>query len=578
MTYVKCKCGSGIGVPDDFVGSLGECPDCRRTFRIAAAPGQSIAGDELDARLNILAGPQRLGEQLILRGSEGVEVGKLPGKPIELVGTLVSRNHCRLLRGAEGWRVEDHKSTNGLIVNGKRVATADLRNGDRIRVGEYELEYAICRAEESSLEQEQEAGHFVLEEIEDVYDLAEEPAIAQAAPNSAIVSGEMAFVPAADGDPCPSCGKRLPARAKICIDCGIDIHTGRALLVSSDVDENSVHAATESAVRAISWVIPFGLYPIKSEGYGNFKPYAVWTIAAVTVLVTVMVWIMHLSGADGVNSTRNLMMWGGREPTASDIERGRLLSRFTHWGDAAAFDRKVAELRARNLSGEEAEVKAYNELDPDQQFFGQFHWYQLLTNGLLHQNILHIAGNLLFLLVFGSRVNALIGQWRTAVLYIVLLVVASAAELLSLSGHAPLAALGASGAIMGMAGMYFVLMPVHRVYLTIWFRFVLWIFVPIWWTRAFFKVFALRGFWVVLFYIAFDVLATVLGSKDGVAHWAHLGGFIGGMVLALVLLLARQVDAKGGDLLSAMLGRRAWLLLGKPGHRQIRMEAAALVS
>ena len=83
--------------------------------------------------------------------------------------------------------------------------------------------------------------------------------------------------------------------------------------------------------------------------------------------------------------------------------------------------------------------------------------------------------------------------------------------------------LGASGAIMGLAGMYLVLAPVHRIYMTIWLRMGLMTGFRLLW-----KLWAVRGFWVVLFYIAFDVLATLIGSRDGTAHWAHLGGFVAG--------------------------------------------------
>jgi membrane associated rhomboid family serine protease len=132
--------------------------------------------------------------------------------------------------------------------------------------------------------------------------------------------------------------------------------------------------------------------------------------------------------------------------------------------------------------------------------------------------------------------------------------------------------LGASGAIMGLAGMYFVLFPAYRVHVAIWLRLGLMTGFRLAW-----KLFAIRGFWVVLFYIAFDVLATALGAEDGVAHWAHLGGFIAGMAIALVLILTRLVNAYGGDILSVALGRYAWPLLGRPGQPAAR-PAPALTS
>jgi membrane associated rhomboid family serine protease len=540
---------------------MGECTDCRRTFRVVAGAGTtSIADDDLDARLIIKSGPQRVGEQLLLRGGTAVEAGKLPGKPIELVGTLVSRNHCRFVRAPKSWRVEDLKSTNGLFVNNKRVASADLKVGDCVRVGDFELEYAVPPAE---------SGAPSLDDVDDLYELSEEPSTVRLPPMAMIAADVPELQPGPGAIPCPSCGKLWPAKAKICVGCGINIHTGKALLVSSEIDEDALHIRTENVVRAVSWILRFGLFPVASEGYGSAKPYAVWGITAATILVTVLVWISNLANLSrpGMGGTQKaLVMWGGHEPTARDVER---LEDAEFFDESSTYTKKLEEYKAHKMPEDEARLKAYNELPAEDQFYGDFHYYQLITNGFLHAGIMHLVGNLVFLLVFGSRVNALIGQWRTAVLYFVLLIAASAAEWISLAGGSPVPALGASGAIMGLAGMYFVLFPVHRVFMVIWARFGL--FTGF---RIAMKIWSLRGFWVVLFYIAFDVVATVFGSKDGVAHWAHLGGFIAGAVLGLILLLTRQVDAKGGDILSAMLGRRAWALLGKPGERPQRLESA----
>jgi membrane associated rhomboid family serine protease len=118
--------------------------------------------------------------------------------------------------------------------------------------------------------------------------------------------------------------------------------------------------------------------------------------------------------------------------------------------------------------------------------------------------------------------------------------------------------IGASGPVMGLAGMYLVLFPAYRVHMATWIRMIFWLGLTF---------FTIRGFWVVLFYIMFDVLSTLLGNQDNVAHWAHLGGFVAGMVIALVLLLTRVVNAHGGDILSVMLGKHAWPLVGRPGRR-----------
>jgi hypothetical protein len=69
-----------------------------------------------------------------------------------------------------------------------------------------------------------------------------------------------------------------------------------------------------------------------------------------------------------------------------------------------------------------------------------------------------------------------------------------------------------------------------------------------------------------LIYVGFDVLMLGLHSDGGTAHWAHVGGFLLGMTIALTLLFSRQVNCGGGDLLSVTLGKRAWALIGRPAQ------------
>ena len=62
------------------------------------------------------------------------------------------------------------------------------------------------------------------------------------------------------------------------------------------------------------------------------------------------------------------------------------------------------------------------------------------------------------------------------------------------------------------------------------------------------------------------MIYTAFGLEDEVAHWAHLGGFLAGAAIALTLMLSRLVNARAGDLVSVVLGRHAWKLLGKPNR------------
>jgi hypothetical protein len=82
-----------------------------------------------------------------------------------------------------------------------------------------------------------------------------------------------------------------------------------------------------------------------------------------------------------------------------------------------------------------------------------------------------------------------------------------------------------------------------------------------------FKCFAVRGFWVVLFYIMFDVIAVILTTgPTGTAHWAHIGGLVWGFALAFVLLAGRIAYSRS-DVLSLVLGRYAWPIIGNPHSR-----------
>jgi membrane associated rhomboid family serine protease len=257
------------------------------------------------------------------------------------------------------------------------------------------------------------------------------------------------------------------------------------------------------------------------------------------------------------------MLWSGDPAAGTRISKiiDRAIKK--HDDSLSRRDREqIARLRAK-LEAQEREGA------------GQFHAYQLLTHALLHGGLLHLAGNMLFMFVLGSRVNALIGNAKTAVIYPLLAIASGLVHHVAMSHEPYGAALGASGAIMGLAGMYLVLFPRNKVHMAAWFRlgpfllalpFTLIVLFRFFFARAY-KVFTVPGLFVVLFYIAFDIWDVSRGNDDGVAHWAHLGGFLAGVATALVLLLTRLVDARGGDLLSATLGRRAWALLGKPSAR-----------
>jgi membrane associated rhomboid family serine protease len=322
---------------------------------------------------------------------------------------------------------------------------------------------------------------------------------------------------------CPSCERELPAGSKVCIACGIVLKTGKSLRTSHGVDHDAIFAHAESVAAALSWIIPIAVFPIASDAFGKFKPLAIRCLALAIVVVSLFFWAQGFAARArhsglAFGPWQDLMLWSGSRPNP-------------------------------NLDGAP----------------GEFHWYQLLTNTFLHGGLLHLAGNMVFLLVFGDRINALVGNAKSIVLYLLLGIAASVIFLISRIGDPVVPALGASGAIMGMAGMYFVLMPTSRVHMIAWMR--LGLITGFHRETNFFDV---PGYGVLLFYFGWDVLSTLIHWSDGTAHWAHMGGFVCGMVAAVALLLTRQVDAQGGDMISVVLGRHAWKILGKPADRAER--------
>lgn len=573
---ITCHCGARFKVPESLVGQDARCSKCHGMLTLVAAtrPFTAAMPGDFEARLIVEAGPEYGGQQFLLGGQDPITMGKLEGKVVLLPGQRVSRNHCRLIRGHEArWTLEDEHSTNGSLVNGERVQVQELHNGDEICIGEYRLRYVTSAVEakaavapvQAAAEQGGSGDEGMVDlsgEGVDLYDVAEPPPPAHQPSVPFAVHGQDVAVataqPVADGPVCPSCEQRLPRNTKICVGCGINIRTGRPLLLSQGLDEDELHVRAENTIRVISWLLPVGpFYPIASEAFGTVKPHVTRAIAIVTLLTSVLFWV-NGCGVEDVSELpgRQYMLWPQRDVQAAKarIEKERAAMQM--------------ELQRRRGTTSEKEVRQQILLDElrlqaeeeELETATPFRWYQLVTHAFLHGGILHIAGNLLFLMVFGSRVNALIGNIATGILYPILAVAAAFAHLwFEVGDGVPM--LGASGAIMGLAGMYFILFPIHKVYMAAWWR--LGLFTGF---RLMFTVWAMRGFWVVGIYISFDVIATMMGSQDGTAHWAHLGGFVIGMGVALALLCSRLLNARGGDILSVCLGKLAWPILGKPSR------------
>jgi membrane associated rhomboid family serine protease len=152
----------------------------------------------------------------------------------------------------------------------------------------------------------------------------------------------------------------------------------------------------------------------------------------------------------------------------------------------------------------------------------------------LHASFLHIFGNMIFLAIFGPTVEDAIGRVRFVVFYLIGGLVALGAQIAADPGSAA-PTLGASGAIAAVLGGYILLYPRARVLALV--------FIVFFFTLVEIPAGFLLGFWLVeQLYFSLAGLASVGGagsSSEGVAYFAHVGGFAFGL-LAIKLLVARR--------------------------------------
>jgi membrane associated rhomboid family serine protease len=141
----------------------------------------------------------------------------------------------------------------------------------------------------------------------------------------------------------------------------------------------------------------------------------------------------------------------------------------------------------------------------------------LLTSMFLHAGFLHLAGNMLFLWIFGDNVEDFFGHLTYLLFYLVCGIGAGLLHIF-FNLDSTLPALGASGAISGVMGAYMLLYPRERI-LTLVFIFL----VPI-------PAVLILGYWFLLQFLS-GINALGASASGGVAVWAHVGGFLLGMLL-----------------------------------------------
>lgn len=158
-------------------------------------------------------------------------------------------------------------------------------------------------------------------------------------------------------------------------------------------------------------------------------------------------------------------------------------------------------------------------------------WLTVLTHMFLHGGILHVLGNMWFLWIFGGNVEWRLGPWRYALFYLLTGFAAAAAQVAT-GPRSLVPMIGASGAISGVLGAYFILFPTAFV----------WSLVP--WVVPVLPIPAV--IFLILWFVlqAYNGLGALLSGADaggGVAWWAHAGGFAAGVCMILYAKSARWV-------------------------------------
>jgi len=156
-------------------------------------------------------------------------------------------------------------------------------------------------------------------------------------------------------------------------------------------------------------------------------------------------------------------------------------------------------------------------------------WLTIFTSMFMHGGLLHLGGNMLYLAIFGNNVEDALGRVKFVLFYLLCGVAAAATQVIAMP-NSVVPTLGASGAIAGVLGGYILLYPQARVTTLV--------FLGILFTQIQVPAWILLGIWIVTQFFSqwTQALRNMPGREaGGVAYFAHIGGFVAGMLLIRLL-------------------------------------------
>jgi membrane associated rhomboid family serine protease len=155
-------------------------------------------------------------------------------------------------------------------------------------------------------------------------------------------------------------------------------------------------------------------------------------------------------------------------------------------------------------------------------------FFPFLSSTFLHGGFIHLIGNMWFLWIFGDNIEDKLGHVKYLLFYILCGTIASSAHVF-FNSQSEIPCIGASGAIAAVLGAYMVTFPRARV-VTI---------VPIFFFIQIIELPAVvvLGFWILIQFFSGAVSLTASTSGAGVAWWAHVGGFVSGIILFYIICI-----------------------------------------
>jgi membrane associated rhomboid family serine protease len=262
------------------------------------------------------------------------------------------------------------------------------------------------------------------------------------------------------------------------------------------------------------------------------------TVAFIAINVIVFIWQLNFPTGERLEGAG----FGAIDQSA--LEYGAIPDRITNPGED--LDCAVGAVGQPNAAGQFPpgivcpgtaqydRAERLNSEDPEQDLFIPIDqapwWITLFTSMFMHGGILHIAGNMLFLWVFGNNIEDSMGRLKFVLFYLLAgLIAVYSQALIDPGSTAP--TIGASGAVAGVLGAYALLHPAARV-LTL-------IFIIFFVTVVEIPALILLAVWFILQFIpALGQVAVESGGDQGIAYFAHVGGFLFG--LAAIKLFATR--------------------------------------